>query len=159
MSSNKHIISSLTCSISRGLPQIHFYITTPMTVTTGESKISPSRYRGNGTFETSTGTLYVSKPYRSRDSKKLRALITFEPRSSTFDMGNEDSNKNEFRVRVFLAVSNAHPDVSIGVLYSLLDVDVHIHNSDICQKYRNQWQSSQSAICNINLGRRHHPCP
>lgn len=60
---------------------------------------SPTLYKGNGTFETANGILYVSKPYRSRNSKKLRALITFAPRNSTFDMNNEDSTKNEFRVR------------------------------------------------------------
>ncbi|KAG2011805.1 sterol O-acyltransferase, variant 2 [Coprinopsis cinerea AmutBmut pab1-1] len=48
-------------------------------------------------FETSTGTLYVSKPYRSRSSKKLRALITFTPRHSAFDINNETSHSNEFR--------------------------------------------------------------
>ncbi|RXW23900.1 hypothetical protein EST38_g1977 [Candolleomyces aberdarensis] len=55
-----------------------------------------SRPAGGG-FETSTGTLYVSKPYRSRSSKKLRALITFAPRTSAFDINNSSSTTNEFR--------------------------------------------------------------
>ncbi|KAJ2918613.1 hypothetical protein MD484_g1719, partial [Candolleomyces efflorescens] len=55
-----------------------------------------SRPAGGG-FETSTGTLYVSKPYRSRSSKKLRALITFAPRTSAFDINNASSTTNEFR--------------------------------------------------------------
>ncbi|KAF8141529.1 MBOAT, membrane-bound O-acyltransferase family-domain-containing protein [Boletus edulis] len=43
------------------------------------------------------GTLYVSKPFRSKSVKKLRALITFKPRKSHFDMTNESSGSNEFR--------------------------------------------------------------
>ncbi|KAF6761618.1 sterol O-acyltransferase [Ephemerocybe angulata] len=50
-----------------------------------------------GKYETSTGTLYISKPYRSRSSKKLRALVTFAPRTSAFDSRNETSGTNEFR--------------------------------------------------------------
>ena len=59
-------------------------------------------------FETSTGTLYVSKPYRSKSSKKLRALITFAPRKSVFDIGNETSITNEFRVRTPLSQCLCH---------------------------------------------------
>lgn len=44
------------------------------------------------------GTLYVSKPFRSKSAKKFRALITFKPRKSHFDMSNESSGSNEFRV-------------------------------------------------------------
>ena len=54
----------------------------------------------SGGFKTSEGTLYVSKPYRSKSSKKLRALITFAPRKSHFDINNESSGTNEFRVHV-----------------------------------------------------------
>ncbi|KAJ3999944.1 MBOAT, membrane-bound O-acyltransferase family-domain-containing protein [Lentinula boryana] len=52
--------------------------------------------KGDG-FKTSDGTLYVSKPFKSRSSKKLRALITFAPRQSAFDINNENSVANEFR--------------------------------------------------------------
>ncbi|KAG6836995.1 hypothetical protein H0H93_016699 [Arthromyces matolae] len=51
----------------------------------------------SGGFKTSGGTFYVSKPYRSKSSKKLRALITFAPRKSHFDTTNESSGTNEFR--------------------------------------------------------------
>ncbi|KAG5643095.1 hypothetical protein DXG03_001559 [Asterophora parasitica] len=51
----------------------------------------------SGSFKTTEGTLYVSKPYRSKTSKKLRALITFTPRKSHFDISNESSGTNEFR--------------------------------------------------------------
>ncbi|PFH51803.1 hypothetical protein AMATHDRAFT_74686 [Amanita thiersii Skay4041] len=51
----------------------------------------------SGGFKTSQGTIYVSQPYRSRRSKKLRALVTFEPRKSAFDISNESSVANEFR--------------------------------------------------------------
>lgn len=44
------------------------------------------------------GTLYVSKPFRSKSAKRLRALVTFKPRKSHFDMTNESSGSNEFRV-------------------------------------------------------------
>jgi len=56
----------------------------------------PSRSFSGG-FKTSDGTLYVSQPYRSKSSKKLRALITFAPRKSHFDTNNESSGTNEFR--------------------------------------------------------------
>ncbi|KJA28058.1 hypothetical protein HYPSUDRAFT_62448 [Hypholoma sublateritium FD-334 SS-4] len=54
-------------------------------------------YKASGGFETTTGTIYVSKPYRSKTSKKLRALITFTPRKSVFDINNDRSSTNEFR--------------------------------------------------------------
>ena len=57
-------------------------------------------YQANGGFKTSNGTLYVSKPYLSKSSKKLRALITFTPRKSVFDITNQQSSANEFRVRI-----------------------------------------------------------
>jgi sterol O-acyltransferase len=54
----------------------------------------------SGGFKTTDGTLYVSKPFRSKSSKKLRALITFAPRKSHFDTTNESSGTNEFRVSI-----------------------------------------------------------
>lgn len=50
-------------------------------------------------FHTPEGTVHVSKPYRSRQTKKLRAMVTFTPRKSHFDTTNERSGTNEFRVR------------------------------------------------------------
>lgn len=44
-----------------------------------------------------TGT-YVLKPFRSPKSKKLKTAVVFVPRLSHFDIENELSNKNEFRV-------------------------------------------------------------
>jgi hypothetical protein len=44
-----------------------------------------------------TGT-YVLKPFRSPKSKKLKAAVVFVPRLSHFDIENERSNRNEFRV-------------------------------------------------------------
>ncbi|KAF8892249.1 MBOAT, membrane-bound O-acyltransferase family-domain-containing protein [Infundibulicybe gibba] len=62
------------------------------------SKPSPINHRtASGGFKTSEGTLYVSKPFRSKSSKKLRALITFAPRKSHFDITNEATGSNEFR--------------------------------------------------------------
>jgi sterol O-acyltransferase len=51
----------------------------------------------DGIFTTTEGTLHVSKPFRSRSTKKLRAMITFEPRKTHFDTTNEASGTNEFR--------------------------------------------------------------
>ncbi|KAJ7116070.1 MBOAT, membrane-bound O-acyltransferase family-domain-containing protein [Mycena epipterygia] len=51
----------------------------------------------SGGFATPEGTIYVSKPFRSKSSKKLRAMITFAPRQSHFDINNEASGANEFR--------------------------------------------------------------
>lgn len=46
-----------------------------------------------------TGT-YVLKPFRSPKSRKLKTAVVFVPRLSHFDIENERSNKNEFRVRL-----------------------------------------------------------
>ncbi|KAJ7623171.1 MBOAT, membrane-bound O-acyltransferase family-domain-containing protein [Roridomyces roridus] len=51
----------------------------------------------SGGFATPEGTIYVSKPFRSKSSKKLRAMITFAPRHSHFDINNVSSGTNEFR--------------------------------------------------------------
>jgi hypothetical protein len=52
----------------------------------------------SGGFKTTDGTIYVSKPFRSSTSKKLRAMVTFAPRQSHFDTNNVQSGMNEFRV-------------------------------------------------------------
>ena len=52
----------------------------------------------NGSASTAAqGTLYVSQPYRSSQSNKLRAMVTFAPRKSHFDISNEASTSNQFR--------------------------------------------------------------
>ncbi|KAJ7782059.1 MBOAT, membrane-bound O-acyltransferase family-domain-containing protein [Mycena maculata] len=51
----------------------------------------------SGGFSTPEGTIYVSKPFRSKSSKKLRAMVAFVPRPSHFDINNESSGANEFR--------------------------------------------------------------
>ncbi|KAH9935072.1 MBOAT-domain-containing protein [Amylocystis lapponica] len=48
-------------------------------------------------FQTPEGTVYVSKPFRSSSSNKMRATITFSARKSHFDISNESSGTNEFR--------------------------------------------------------------
>ncbi|KAH7908928.1 MBOAT, membrane-bound O-acyltransferase family-domain-containing protein [Hygrophoropsis aurantiaca] len=76
-----------------------------MTSTTnGVSTIPPhvqpkplSNRTESGGFATTEGTLYVSKPFRSKSSKKMRSMITFAPRKSHFDTTNESSGANEFR--------------------------------------------------------------
>jgi sterol O-acyltransferase len=54
----------------------------------------------NSAFNTTEGTIYVSEPFRSKKSKKLRAMITFTPRTSAFDTTNTSSGANVFRVSV-----------------------------------------------------------
>lgn len=51
----------------------------------------------SGAYQSADGSLYVSKPYRSRHDNKVRATITFAPRKSHFDTTNELSGSNEFR--------------------------------------------------------------
>ena len=48
----------------------------------------------SGGIQTNDGTLYVSKPFRQRDSRRLRAVISFVPRPSLIDK----QGANEFRV-------------------------------------------------------------
>nr|VWO96992.1 PacC [Ganoderma boninense] len=43
------------------------------------------------------GAVYVSPPYRSSAQNKLRAMVTFAPRKSLFDISNENSTSNQFR--------------------------------------------------------------
>lgn len=62
---------------------------------------APMERTSSGGFQTSDGTLYVSKPFKSKN-KKLRAVITFTPRQSAFDINNESSGTNEFRVRLYM---------------------------------------------------------
>jgi len=68
-----------------------------MSTTRSIDPLIPSRTSSGG-FNTTEGTIYVSKPFRSKKSKKLRATITFTPRISAFDTTNESSGANEFRV-------------------------------------------------------------
>ena len=53
----------------------------------------------SGGIDTTQGTIYVSKPIRTGKSRKLRAMVSFSPRKSAFDITNEQSFTNEFRVR------------------------------------------------------------
>jgi hypothetical protein len=63
----------------------------------------------SGGFQSADGTFYVSKPFRSKSTKKLRATITFAPRASHFDTNNPTSGANEFRVsRLRLQVAGIH---------------------------------------------------
>ncbi len=65
----------------------------------GGDRMAPQPTRtASGGIETTQGTVYVSKPFRSGSSKKLRAVVAFAPRKSHFDISNERSGTNEFRV-------------------------------------------------------------
>lgn len=80
-------------------------ITTAVLQATNPSTMPlPSRTPSGG-FKTKEGTLYVSKPFRSSTSHKLKAMIAFTPRKSHFDIGNESSGANEFRVSPLLIIS------------------------------------------------------
>jgi sterol O-acyltransferase len=88
----------------------------------------------DGGFTTTEGTLHVSKPFRSRSTKKLRAMITFEPRKTHFDTTNEASGTNEFRVRLLRCrcvrweLMRRLP----GFLHTFLDIIVSVHSTDLC---------------------------
>lgn len=90
----------------------------------------------SGGFKTTEGTLYVSQPFRSKSSKKLRALITFAPRKSHFDTTNELSGTNEFRVSVITVPESCfgYTDLAswyTGLLYFILDIHVSVHGPDV----------------------------
>ena len=89
------------------------------------STARPVSRTASGGFKTSEGTLYVSKPYRSKSSKKLRALITFAPRQSHFDINNESSLTNEFRVRSHFIVRFPHSNLLQG-FFSLFWISIFI---------------------------------
>ena len=63
----------------------------------GAAAVSSATDGGLPTKETGT---FVLKPFRSPKSKKLKATVVFVPRLSHFDIDNERSNNNEFRVRL-----------------------------------------------------------
>lgn len=69
------------------------------------SSVPPKNFlvKRSDEFNATEGTLSFSKPYRSKNSRKLRALVTFTPRKSVFDISNEASGMNEFRVRSCVA--------------------------------------------------------
>lgn len=86
----------------------------------------------SGGFKTTDGTLYVSQPFRSKTSKKMRALITFAPRKSHFDTTNESSGANEFRVSPHVLIDETlSPDTLIGLLLAVLDLHVSLRAEDI----------------------------
>jgi hypothetical protein len=131
------------------------------TLATGEKLSSHPAYKVDDRFETANGTLYVSKPYRSRTSKRLRALISFSPRNSAFDINNESSKKNEFRVRstiiFFILLTNLTFYLS-GFLHSLLDVFIHLYSSKLRAQHRSTRASSQPPLCDHVFARRYHTC-
>lgn len=62
--------------------------------TPSSSDTSPPRKES--TFETADGTLHVT-PFRKKGSKRLKAIVTFVPRASTFDRENPQSGSDQFR--------------------------------------------------------------
>ncbi|KAI0708829.1 MBOAT-domain-containing protein [Cerioporus squamosus] len=72
-----------------------------MASSTASSAAPPNPSQPNGSTTASAvtpqGTLYVSQPYRSSSSNKVRAMVTFAPRKSHFDISNESSTTNQFR--------------------------------------------------------------
>ncbi len=105
---------------------------------------------------------YVLKPFRSPKSKKLKTAVVFVPRLSHFDIENERSNKNEFRVRPSSPPSAIHTvttltimrSTGLGILYALLDFDLYMGSPHLRSKHRNTRHPTQSAICHHVLARR-----
>ena len=88
---------------------------------------SPIKRTRSGGFQTDEGTLYVSKPFKTKNDKKARAVISFVPRNSTFDPQGT-KQPNEFRVShetlfhlilVFLRLY-----CCAGLLHAVLDLNV-----------------------------------
>ncbi|EKM50488.1 uncharacterized protein PHACADRAFT_178226 [Phanerochaete carnosa HHB-10118-sp] len=80
------------------------------------------------------GTIYVSKPMRSGGSKKLRAMVSFSPRKSAFDISNEKSFTNEFRgfftlfwISMFL--------VAVGTFVRSLETSGKVVSLDFAMKH------------------------
>lgn len=61
-----------------------------------EEEVTIQNRHGQSTIETSQGTLHV-QPFRRSGSKKLKAVITFVPRTSHFDRENQSSSTDPFR--------------------------------------------------------------
>jgi hypothetical protein len=114
-----------------------------------------------GVVTTKETGAYVLKPFRSPKSKKLKTAVVFVPRLSHFDIENERSNKNEFRVRPSSPPSAIHMTLTImrstglGILYALLDFDIYMGSPHLRSKHRNTRHATQSAICHHVLAR----CP
>ncbi|KAF7309847.1 O-acyltransferase [Mycena indigotica] len=71
---------------------------TPLTTRMATLPVPPAPSRTpSGGYALPEGTYYISKPFRSRSSKKLRAMVAFAPRESHFDINNPTSGANEFR--------------------------------------------------------------
>ncbi|TFY66256.1 hypothetical protein EVG20_g4836 [Dentipellis fragilis] len=67
---------------------------TPDTSKISSAQVEAREINGmDGVIPTKDGTIYVSKPYRSSYSKKLKSVVTFVPRTTLI----EASNFNEFR--------------------------------------------------------------
>lgn len=96
-SGTAHQLSAISILSSRRCPK---YLRSAYATMSSVSS-SPNSGHPNGSTHLSTsaapGTLYVSQPYRSSSSNKLRAMVTFAPRKSHFDISNEASTTNEFR--------------------------------------------------------------
>jgi sterol O-acyltransferase len=71
----------------------------PVSETILRKRLPPDYLRSkSGAIEAASGTLYVSRPFRSGKDKKSKAVVSFVPRTSHFDISNERSGANEFRV-------------------------------------------------------------
>jgi hypothetical protein len=110
-----------------------------------------------GVVTTKEPGTYVLKPFRSPKSKKLKTAVVFVPRLSHFDIDNERSNKNEFRVCPHHVCARASllTFIRIGVLHPLLDLDLLMDSPHIRPKHRNARRTAQPAICYHALKR----CP
>jgi hypothetical protein len=107
-----------------------------------------------------TGT-YVLKPFRSPKSKKLRTAVVFVPRLSHFDIENERSKNNEFRVRLSPSFTRATTQniaftistYKLGIFHALLDLTFHMDSPHVHSKHRNTGRTPQPAVCDDVLKR------
>lgn len=83
--------------------------------------------------------------------------MAFVPRLSHFDIENERSSTNEFRVGPHLRIpsrAGLHTVREIGVLHTVLDFALHLDCSHLRTKYRKTWRSPQLSICDHAFKRR-----
>ncbi|PCH44439.1 MBOAT-domain-containing protein [Wolfiporia cocos MD-104 SS10] len=104
----------------------------------GDRHATPTLSRNQSIdFQTPEGTVHVSRSFRSSRTNKLRAMITFSPRKSHFDISNESSGANEFRgfftlfwifmfvftVRTFIRSIDEHGYPLEGAFFSMFSRD------------------------------------
>ncbi len=107
--------------------------------------------------ETTTGTLYVSKPFRSGTSKKMRALISFVHARAILILRMQHRGRmNSVYAELSTPQSWRLPCLNVtycaGILYAVLDIAVLACSAELCAIVRATWLSHRTRF-------RHHVLP